>query len=289
MPAVLRVVCDSNVFTPQDFDVIDRSPMRELCARGRIVPIYSGTFIDELAWAYSREKARADLLTHWLPFVIETGAGFHEHLPVVWHRELVQGLGVKASTFMDARQRQNIIEAFKGARADGSWDLVAEARSDRERDLERLRAQREMSKDIRAEIADAVRSRSLASAHRTVPRRVREKLELDFGRDVIERLVAPENGLAVFDRWQRSRKSYRYFDQFVANMIYKQVLFATDGAAPIDLNAQPDLDLMTFLLDADAFVTNEQGFARRAFDDLWRPKGKAIFTSEEFAAFLHRL
>jgi hypothetical protein len=285
----LRVVCDTNLFTQQNFDVLDKSPMRELCARGRVVPIYSGTFIDEMAWAYRRDKLRDDLLTRWLPFIVETGIRFHEHLPLIWHRELVQGLGQRASTHMAARQRQNIIESFEGAPSDGSWSLVAEAEPERQRDLERLQAQREMAKEIRLEISEEVKSRGLARVDRTVPRHVREKLELDFGRDVIERIVAPRDWRAVHDRWRRSRRTCRYFDQFVVNMIYKQILFATDGAASIDMNAQPDLDLMTFLLDADVFVTNEKGFARRAFNDLWRPRGKVILTSDEFAALLHRM
>lgn len=62
-----------------------------------------------------------------------------------------------------------------------------------------------------------------------------------------------------------------------------------DQSSPIDVNAQPDLDLMTHLLSADALITNEKGFMRRAFDDLWRPRGKVLFTSEEFATFLRRL
>lgn len=53
--------------------------------------------------------------------------------------------------------------------------------------------------------------------------------------------------------------------------------------------AGADLDVMTHLLHADALVSNETRFMRTAFDDLWRPKGKIIFTSSEFAAFLLKL
>jgi len=46
---------------------------------------------------------------------------------------------------------------------------------------------------------------------------------------------------------------------------------------------------MTHLLHADALVSNESGFLRRAFDDLWRPRWKVIFTSQEFADFIRKL
>lgn len=103
---------------------------------------------------------------------------------------------------------------------------------------------------------------------------------------MIERHIAPSNWRAVSTRWHRDPAAYRYFTQFVENMVYKEALFVSDPSAPIDLNAQPDLDLMTFLLDADVFVTNEKGFARRAFEDIWRPRGKVLFTSAEFAKLL---
>ncbi len=57
----------------------------------------------------------------------------------------------------------------------------------------------------------------------------------------------------------------------------------------IDLNAQADLDLMTHLLRADALVSNETGLLRNAFNDIWRPRGKVLFSSQEFADFIKKL
>jgi len=52
---------------------------------------------------------------------------------------------------------------------------------------------------------------------------------------------------------------------------------------------QADLDLMTHRLRADALVSNETGFLRNAFHDIWRPRGKVLFTSREFADFIRKL
>ena len=57
----------------------------------------------------------------------------------------------------------------------------------------------------------------------------------------------------------------------------------------MDLNAQADLDLMTHLLHGDAIVSNEEGFLKTAFDELWRPKGKALFNSAQFVELLEKL
>jgi hypothetical protein len=37
-----------------------------------------------MALTYRRDKLRDDLLKRWLPFIVETGARFHEHLPLIW-------------------------------------------------------------------------------------------------------------------------------------------------------------------------------------------------------------
>jgi len=57
----------------------------------------------------------------------------------------------------------------------------------------------------------------------------------------------------------------------------------------IDLNAQADLDLMTHLLHADVLVSNETGFLKHAFGQIWLPQGKVLFTSEQFAAHISKM
>lgn len=283
----LRVVFDTNVFTPQHFDLVDNSPMRELCRFGQIVPIYSGPFFEETARAYMRDKVRDALLGRWLPFICETGGRFHEDLPTIWHREVVRGAGRKVSTYMKPRMQQEMIGRIRALPSDGSWNLIRETELERQADANRLTAQREISKQMRVEVAAELRVRGLKGASSGVGEDLKRRLVSLIGRGMIERHLECWNWRAVANRWERNPASYRYFTQFVQNMTYKEALFLTDHSAPIDINAQPDLDLMTFLLDADVFVTNEKGFARRAFHDLWKPRGKVIFTSEEFAKLLH--
>ena len=110
-----------------------------------------------------------------------------------------------------------------------------------------------------------------------------------IGRGLIEQHIGDADWMAAANRWDGNRYGYPYLTQFAENIVYKELLFMRDHSMGIDMNAQPDLDIMTFLLDADVFVTNEHGFARRAFDDIWRPRGKRLMTSAEFANHLRSL
>ena len=44
----------------------------------------------------------------------------------------------------------------------------------------------------------------------------------------------------------------------------------------------------SFLSDVDAIVSSDRGFIKRAFEALWQPKGKRLFSPEEFVARLLR-
>jgi len=57
----------------------------------------------------------------------------------------------------------------------------------------------------------------------------------------------------------------------------------------IDKNAQADLNLLSLLLNADIVVSNERRFLRTAFQELWAPHGKTLFTVPEFVEFMKKL
>lgn len=109
------------------------------------------------------------------------------------------------------------------------------------------------------------------------------------GRAFIAAQIKCSNPLEVANRWSRNKSNFPYSTTFVENMLYIGHRAMTRPNDKIDLNAQADLDLMTHLLRANVLVSNETGFLRKAFDDIWRPRGKAIFTSQEFASFIAKL
>lgn len=221
----LRVVLDTNVFTRDHFDLIDSSPMRALCKRGKIVPVYAGVFFEEMARAYMRESVRADLLNRWLPFISETADRFCEDVPTIWRREVIRGAGRKALIYMKPRVQREMIDRMRKIPPDGSWPLIRETDLERKADIARLHAQRELSKQMRNDVASAKRALSGKASKTLGDKHARTVLIPIIGRGMIERHFDTTNPMAVASRWARDPANYPYFTQFVTNMVYKEPLY----------------------------------------------------------------
>lgn len=287
----LRVVFDSNAFDPGHFDLLTQGPMRKLCRCGRIVPIYGHVFVEETLRAYGNERKREDLIKCWLPFIRETCDRICNDFIGIWHEELVQGRGPHTSIFMPTRDYDRFAAALPTIPLDGSWKGWHASEAVRQIEDGKRAEQRELSATIRREMSHWRKVGRIDST-RHKPRRLGEYFDKEVdsaGREWLPTLVECKDPNAVTDRWSRAKARYPYFTCFVKNMLYIEHYAVTRANARIDLNAQADLDLMTHLLRADALVSNEMGFLPTAFEDLWRPHGKVIFTSQQFAEFLAKL
>jgi len=290
--AVWRVIFDTNAFTPGHFDLLANSPLVQLCRMGRIVPVYGHVFLEEVWRSYGNEGKRVHLVERWIPFIVDTVDRFCEDFIVIWQSELVQGRGRKTNIFMKPADQETLLRGLRTVPADGSWNAWHAAQKELAVEDGKRTAQRELSKDIRREVADWRKAVGYSEQKhgKALPFVEFVEREIDrSGREFIELLVECHYPRAVADRWSRDKAAYPYFTTFVENMIYMGYYAATRPNEKIDLNAQADLDLMTHLLRADALVSNETGFLRNAFSDIWRPRGKGIFTSPEFADFIKKL
>lgn len=288
MATPFRVVFDTNAFTPEKFDLLEQSSMRKLCKSGRILPIYGHVFLEETFRAYGTENKREELIQRWLPFITETVGRFCDDFIGIWHKELVQGRGPTANIFMARRYQDALLSRLPTIPLDGSWRAWHGSKHDRDIEDAKRTAQRETSKTIRKEVADWRRAVTYHPKKHGVSRLGQYfESEVDHaGRQFLPTLVKCKNPHAVADRWAKAKIQYPYFTAFVINMLYIAHHAATKPNGKIDINAQADLDLMTHLLHADALVSNETGFLRQGFNDLWRPRGKVIFTSQQFADFI---
>jgi hypothetical protein len=288
----MRAIFDTNAFSAPHFDALDGSPMVALCRSRRIVPVYGHVLLEETFGAYAVENKRPDLVNRWLPFIAKTVDRFCEDFVTIWHRELVQGHGTKTNMYMSRSDQEALIARFPRIPLDGSWRAWQASQEAREVEYSKREAQRETSKDIRKEVADWRKAVNYhPKRHGLAPtyaKAIARGLD-EAGRGLLVALVPCWNPAAVAERWSRSKSFYPYFTTFVVNMLYMEHWAATRPNDKIDLNAQADLDLMTHLLHADVLVSNESGFLRRAFEDLWRPRGKVLFTSQEFGDYLKKL
>jgi hypothetical protein len=289
--APFRVVFDTNAFTPGNFDILEQSPLRRLCKSGHIVPLYGHVFLEETFRAYGVENKRQDLIEHWLPLIAETVDRFCDDFIGIWHKELVQGRGPKTNIFMARRDQDKLLARLPSVPLDGSWRAWHASKEARDVEDAKRDAQRGTSKVIRQEVADwrkAVNYQPKRHGISSLARFFESEVE-EAGRLFLIAHVKCKNPNAVADRWARAKLQYTYFTTFVINMLYIAHHAMTKPNNKIDLNAQADLDLMTHLLRADALVSNETGFLRQGFEDLWQPRGKVIFTSQQLADFIRKL
>ena len=265
--AVLRVVFDTNTFQPNQFELLANGPLVHLCKVGRIVPVYGHVFLEEVWRSYGNEGKRAHLVERWIPFIVDTVDRFCEDFITIWHRELVQGHGRKTNIFMRPRDQRNLLRNLQHVPADGAWKAWHSTQDERAVEDGKRAAQREVSKDIRQEVADWRKAVGYCEQKhgKVIPFEEFAKREIDRGgRGFIEALVRCHDPKAAANRWSRDRAAYPYFTTFVENMTYMGYYAATRPNDKIDLNAQADLDLLTHLLRADALVSNETGFLRKA-------------------------
>jgi len=287
----LRVVIDTNVLAPGSFELLEASPFRRLCKARRIIPVYSHVFLEETFRAYGSEGKREQLVQRWIPLIVATVDRFCDDFLGIWYKELVQGQGGKTNIYMRRRDQERLISRLPNIPLDGSWRAWHSSKLARNVEDAKRAAQRVVSKEVRQEVTDWRKAVNYDPKPHGVASLARFfETELDHaGRAFLIAQVECRNPVAVADRWAKDKMQYPYFTTFVMNMLYIAHNAMTRPSAPIDLNAQADLNMMTHLLHADALVSNETGFLRQAFDDLWRPKGKILFSSQQFVAFLQRL
>lgn len=290
--SVLKVVFDTNVFTPKHFDLLANGPLVSLCKAGRIIPVYGHVFLEEMWRAYGNESRRGHLVERWIPFIVESVSRFCDDFITIWHRELIEGHGPNTNIYMHPRAQRVLITGLANIPLDGSWTAWHETQEERAKEDAKRTAQRNVSKEIRQEVAVKLKKIGYCSLQYGDSVAFEKFLQGEIdraGREYIEVLVRCRDPGAVANRWSRGKRAYPYFTTFVTNMIYMAYYSATRPNDGIDLNAQADLDLMTHLLHADVLVSNETGFLRKAFEDLWRQKNKVIFTSQEFVVFSNKL
>jgi len=285
---VLRVVFDTNVFTLASFPLLEKSAMRARCRERRIVPIYGHVFLEETLRAYAQTDKRELLVRQWLPFIGETVDRFPDDFIGIWHRELVQGCGIKTNIWMRKRKQFKLVSGIPKIPLDGTWKAWDRAQPQIKIEEAKRVAQREVSKDVRLEFgAWRKMARYRPRKHGTGWFSEYSAQQIDFaGKQFLPAIVACVRPNAVADRWAKTKWQYPYFTTYVVNMLYIAHYAMTKQNAPIDLNAQADLNLMTHLLHADAVVSNETGFFKTAFNELWRPQNKQLFTTEQFCDLL---
>jgi hypothetical protein len=286
--APVRVVFDSNIFSVENFDSLEKSPLRRLFAARRVFPIYGHVFIEETLRAYGSAGKRDQLVTRWLPFVVATCDCICNDFNAIFHEELVRGRGPHARKFMRRRDYELLKRRLPHVPLDGTWHAWHASKAERDVEDQKRAAQRKISKEIRAEVVDWKKAIGYRPEKHGLPNLGGYvQTEMDHaGRAFISAIINTRNPGEVANRWSRNKNFYPYFTEFVYDMLYMGFYAMTKPDAVLDLNAQADLNVMAHLLQGDVLVSNEQGFLRTAFNDLWKPRGKVLMTGPQFLKYL---
>ncbi len=192
---------------------------------------------------------------------------------------------------MHRQEYESVIVGSRNIPLDGTWRAWVDTHQERDIENQKRAAQHEVSRSIRQEIADwrkAVRYHPKKHGISRMENFFEAEVNL-AGKQFIQAIIKSKDTQAIANRWSHDKTRYPYFTTFVINMLYIAHHAMTKVNDRIDFNAQADLDLMTHLLHADVLVSNETGFLRKAFDDLWRPRRKVLFTVAEFTEFIRKL
>lgn len=284
----VRVVFDSNIFDIENFEVLEKSPLPDLFRKHRVVPVYGHVFIEETLRAYGAAGKRDFLANRWLPFIVDTCDSICNDFNGIFHEELVRGRGPHARRLMVHQDYERFKTQLPKIPLDGTWHGWHATKAERDIENEKRAAQREISKEIRAEVSDWKKAVQYQPNKHGIPdfaRYVQVEID-DAGRAFVDSLIQAKDKAAVANRWSRDKSFYPYFTEFVFDMLYMGYYAMTKPNAPIDLNAQADLNIMAHLLHAEVLVSNEKGFLRTAFNELWRPRNKVLMTGPEFLQYL---
>jgi hypothetical protein len=256
-----------------------------------LFPVYPNVMLEEVLQSYANPVAREQLVGQWLPMILATAPRLCADLVTIFRRELVMGRGAGASIFMKRAEETHIREQLQTLPLDGSWSLMHETEEERKTVRETKLARRATSLEMRGEVAKKARALGTKIESGLVPQGfhpTHSELVEFMGRRLVERFVSTTNADRLIREWLRRRERYPFFTQFAEDVVFQELHFMTNHDSKVDVNAQPDLEILAHLLQADVVVTNETGFMKEAFTSIWKPRGKMLLDCEQFAWLLER-
>lgn len=143
---------------------------------------------------------------------------------------------------------------------------------------------KETKKKNRAKLVER-RSRPLTEKKETFADYYQSSADF-YALKVIEFLGQPQGKL---NAWMLNPQEFPHFSAFVELFVYAEYDAERNQNSPLDSNWFEDAQRLCFLLDVDAIVSSDHGFMRRAFEALWHPRGKRMFTPEEFVTELSKI
>lgn len=285
----MRIIFDRSSLHGDRFQILVNSPLRRLVKSRQLEVFLTPVLTQETLEQYGSGRAGDEWREH-LSFGIEICNGVFLDKSEIFRNELVCGRGTAARYLFPERQtrrygksKAQVLDRLQLVANTCDRDLAQpwkQGKAQRD-DLQRKKsAQKAYYNKVRQDISDALRRGYVRSSWQ-------DHLNIDFlpaGRHFMK-VVDKGRQLELADMWARDPWRYPFYSAFVQGLVYTLYHAAEEHNAKIDRNSQADYEQLAFLTWADAVVSNDAKFFRQAFDALWKPRGKRIFTAQEFAEF----
>lgn len=191
----------------------------------------------------------------------------------IWHNELVAGRGPFARHLLPERPSKNyesrprLVAKLRQKAASGDVSKEwAESEAMRDDTHAKKNNQKSISREVREEVAKAIKERRLAGSLNGYPFRQFRKSEVVRTGKLLMDLVDARRSGALTDEWARCPRRFPFYSAFVEGFLYAGYYAAVEQSQPLDRNAQADYEQLAYLAWADLVVSDDQGFLRHAFD-----------------------
>ncbi|MCU1317506.1 MAG: hypothetical protein JWN63_2828 [Candidatus Acidoferrum typicum] len=292
----MRVIFDRSAFHGANFTALANSPLRDLVASGRISVFHTPVFLEETILSYGSKDGSDDWRAH-LAFAVEVcNGGIFLAKDEIWHNELVRDHGPAAQHLHPNHYNRlyeslpSFLQTLRGVAESGDlgkdW---LDSQAEREAAQEKKTNQKGIFRELREEIADALKAGRIDGRPRDYP--FSEFLKSQFnrtGRQFMS-IVDAERSEALARQWAHNPARFPYYSAFIEGVLYSAYYAMIEHNLRLDRNAQADFEQLAYLLWADVVVSNDERFFRSAFQTLWAPHGRRMESVESFTTLVREL
>lgn len=277
----MKIIFDRSAFRGSRFDLLQRSRLLQLTKERKVLVFHTSVFIEETV---RMRQSRNDELKRQVPFLLAICNGgwlgpllFSSLVaPKSVCREELDGItnGPLIHYFLRRQIESHLRKLIEGPGALPELDQAAAVWQENE---QKKKMQRALLKDVRR-AGGRIKGESFSEYYQSVVDGYPQRL--------IQEVISVDQPEAKALAWSLDPAKFPHFTAFAELFAYGHYDAELNQHSPLDWNWQSDAEQLCFLVDVDLIVSSDQQFMRRAFDELWKPKGKRMLTPEELVKLL---
>ncbi len=284
----LTLIFDRSAFHGERFDLLKKSQLHRLIKARVLLVHHTPAFLEETVSLYEKPENRDELRAQ-LPFILDICNGrWFLQAEELWNLELVQHAGPNANVFVkEWRRRDTERRMREGVLGPMPWTELLSSLPSKDAERQKQFRQHALHVEMRKEVADKRKAADVPKHAKPAAASELINHEADsWGWELISRFIHHPDKRGIYCAWKKNKMSCPFFTSFVEGTLYGQWHAMVEYNKKIDLNAQVDIQLLSYLHRADVVVSNDERFLKDAFAELWLPKRKRLFSSEQLVTFL---